>query len=588
MYRLPAAALWILVFAAVLGHFPGLGFDFAGADFVGLGRAAGLLPAPAWPAFAWTDLGVWSVWWRLSGADPSVPHAASVLLVALDALLIAAVGARIGLTRAGAILAAALWLLGPGTSMAVAWTSASSGLWTLLFGLAGLRLWMGTHPRRDPPLAALLLLLAAGSGPAGLLLAPVCALAWRWFGPTGESMEVRRGRVALLGLVALLALLVAARAFATGPALTGGPRVTIDPVGWIPAWLVRLGHAAWIWPFPPPAALAAGLGVILAVGGVLLLVRARRKPAPRLRFAFAWTVAVLLPAAVLPDTGTHPGSLAAAAGLAWAVGALLGPPLETALYRLRMRVRTGDGVVLVALLLLVGPGWGLVRTAALGRTDAAGRLDDPVLRATTVTAGVRRQIDQVMSTPTPPPQIAFLQASRVQLPPSVRIPEGRELILASPVHAALAGGTGPRLMVAGRATVRWTTLLDQVSRDAYVFLDVGDERVRPLGPVENARIYAALIAVAAGQYDLARHELWSAVEAQGAEVRFAFDPDNLPIRPAELDAEAPGFARWLEDDGSAPALRVLRLFGSVYESVRGQPLLEEGFGGPLRSGRVDG
>lgn len=587
MYRLPAAALWVLVFAAVLGHFPGLGFDFAGADFLSLARGAGLAEPPPWPAHPWTDPGVWSLWWRTSGADPSIPHTTAVVLVALNALMIAVVGARIGLTRAGAILAASLWLLGPGTSLAVAWTSASAELWALLFGLAGLRLWLGAHSRRDPPLAAVLLVLSVASGSSGLLLAPVCWAAWRWFGPTGEAVPIRRGRSALLLLVLAASALTTFRLLAEPWAPPPGPTGAVASFGSPPAPLVRLGLAAWIWPFAPPAGLASALGVLLSAGALVALALTRSKPAPRLRFALLWTAAVLLPAWMLPTPPGSTGTLAPAAGLAWAVGALLGAPLESGLYRLRLRVRTGDGLVLLALLLVVGPGWGLIRTAALGRTDASGRLADPVLRATTVTAGVRRQIRELMAAPTPPPQIAFLQATRVAIPEPPPVPEGREVLLASPVYAALAGAVGPRLLVAGRATVRWTTLLDEVSPDAFVFLDAGDDRVRPLGPVENARIYAALIAVAAGQYDLARHEFWSAVEMQGAEVRFAFDPDHLPIRPEELDAEATGFAQWLDQEGTPPALRVLRLFASVYESVRGQPLIEEGIGGPLRSGRID-
>ena len=52
---------------------------------------------------------------RVSGADPVVAHGTSLLLVALDAMLIAVVAARIGMPRAGAVLAAVLWLLGPWT-----------------------------------------------------------------------------------------------------------------------------------------------------------------------------------------------------------------------------------------------------------------------------------------------------------------------------------------------------------------------------------------------------------------------------------------------------------------------------------------
>ena len=90
MYRLPSGALWMLVFTAVLGHLPGLAFDLARHDFEGLARAAGLDPSGAWSPRAWTDFAVWSIWWRIGGTDPAAPHGFSVLLVALNALLISA------------------------------------------------------------------------------------------------------------------------------------------------------------------------------------------------------------------------------------------------------------------------------------------------------------------------------------------------------------------------------------------------------------------------------------------------------------------------------------------------------------------
>ena len=145
MYRLPSGALWMLVFTAVLGHLPGLAFDLARHDFEGLARAAGLDPTGAWSPRAWTDLAVWSVWWRIGGTDPSVPHGFSVLLVALDALLVALVAARLGIPRAGAILASALWLMGAQTGLAVASATAAADLWALGFALGGLLLWLGEH-----------------------------------------------------------------------------------------------------------------------------------------------------------------------------------------------------------------------------------------------------------------------------------------------------------------------------------------------------------------------------------------------------------------------------------------------------------
>jgi hypothetical protein len=70
-------------------------------------------------------------------------------------------------------------------------------------------------------------------------------------------------------------------------------------------------------------------------------------------------------------------------------------------------------------------------------------------------------------------------------------------------------------------------------------------------------------------------------------VRFGFVSDHLPIHESELDAQAAPFAHWLREEGSTASLRLLKFFAQLYESVRGQPLIEEGFGGPLRSGRVD-
>jgi hypothetical protein len=250
-------------------------------------------------------------------------------------------------------------------------------------------------------------------------------------------------------------------------------------------------------------------------------------------------------------------------------------------------VAIADALALVAILLVVGPGWAVLRHAGLQSAGPDGRLLHPALAEARIVADARHGIAAVMASPVPPPQFAFLQAARTTVPPEEGVPEGAEVIFQTPVYSALAGDRGPLLMVAGRATVRWTTLLDNVSGDAFVFLDAGGDRIMPLGPVENARIYAALIAVTAGQFELARHDLWSAVQAQGAEVRFAFDPDYLPILPEELDAGAAPFARQLREEGSPASLRILKFFAQLYESVRGQPLIEEGFGGPLRSGRVD-
>ncbi|RKZ18074.1 hypothetical protein DRQ53_01435 [bacterium] len=588
MYRLPVSALWIVVFAAVLGHLPSLGFDFAGPDFQQLAVGAGLGEAPAFTPQVWTGLWRWNLWWRVSGADASVPHGAAVLLVALNALLIALTGARIGLSRAGSVLAATLWLIGPNTGLAAASTTAGADLWATFFALAALRVWLAHTPRRDPPLALLLMILSLASGQAALALAPVLWVAGRWFGSKDEDQTVMRGRQVLLGVG--LALSLAAWVVLRGQTGTGLQGYSMMPAEAGSRWMAalqQLGSAAWLTPAAPADGVLRLLGAVLLVAGIALGLATRRRADRGLHLALLWTLATLAPAILLPGLELSTGAMAPAAGLALAVGSLLGGPIESLLRRAVQRVRISSALALILVLLLAGPGTAVLRASALGQRVEDGTLSHPLLQAATVSAGVRADIEAVMSSPAPPQQIGILQATRVQLPTDMPLPEGREVIFTSEVHRAVAGATGPRLMVAGRSSVRWTTLLDQLSTDAFVFLDSGGHSLHPLGPVENARIYAALIAVAAGQFDLARHELWSVVEIQGATVRFAFDEDHLPITPDELDAEATNFALVLRDEGSAASLRVLKLFASIYEAVRGQPLIEEGWGDPLRAGRVD-
>jgi hypothetical protein len=489
------------------------------------------------------------------------------------------------MTRAGAVLAAALWLMGPWTGLAIASTAAAAELWALGFSLGALLLWLGPNPRRDPPLAGILAVAAIASGGMGIALPAVLAWAGPRFVVSDEPLPVRRGRLVILAVVTALSI-------GTCAALWGDQGVSVlQSRGLAGAWpgptLHQLGAAAWIWPAWPAEGLLRYLGVGVGLALLITLFVLRGQPAPRCRLAALWVAAALVPSAILPALELQSGALPVAAGLALFVGALAGRSLEELLYRLRQRVKIGDALVLVALLLLVGPVWATFRATGLGETGSDGRLKHPALREAGVVSGVRRQLASVMASPAPPPQFAFLQAARTEVHPDTGVPEGSEVIFETPVHRALAGDKGPLLMVAGRATVRWTTLLDRASRDAFVFLDVGDERVRPLGPSENARIYAGLIAVAAGQFDLARHDFWTVVGSQGAEVRFGFDPDHLPIRPEELDAEASAFAEWLRGDDSPASGRILKFFGQLYESIRGQPLVEEGFGGPLRSGRVD-
>ena len=587
MYRLPTAVLWILVFAAVLGHFPGLGFDYTGLDFLHLAAGAGLQEGPGPAARPWAGPVVWGLWWRIGGADPSIPHGAALLLVAANALLIASIATRIGMPRAGAVLAAALWLLGPNTGVAVGWTTAGADLWALLFALAALRLWLSANSRRDPPLAGLLVLASLASGAIALAMAPLLALATRCFGPPGETATVRKGRTVLVGLSAIAGVASWWMLHADPAVRLAALRLPALDTGLVDRALFQIGSAAWLWPATPPASAArlVGIAVLVVVGIALFMIRA--EPAPRLRFAFAWAGACLAGALFLPRLELMSGAMGISVGLAWAAGAWLGPRVEAVLASVRTRVPPAGAIALVLLLLIVGPGWGILRTAGLAARTEDGRLAHPALREAAISGAFRGQLAALMLGPAPPPAVALLQAVRVPDPEAVVVPEGGEVLFTTPAYSALAGNVGPRLILQELATAKWTTLLDEVHGDAFVFLDAGDSRLRPLGPVENARVYAALIAVAGGQFDLARHELWSVIEFQGARVSFVFDPDHLPITPAELDAQAANFVRWLQAKDEPADMRVLKFFASLYESVRGEALIQEGWGEPLRSGRID-
>ena len=93
----------------------------------------------------------------------------------------------------------------------------------------------------------------------------------------------------------------------------------------------------------------------------------------------------------------------------------------------------------------------------------------------------------------------------------------------------------------------WRSHLEGLTPETPVFLDDGGVRLIPLGRLANARMVSALIAVAAGQYERARHDLWSVVGGEGARIRYQHDPDALPVALEELRAGAPGFVEHLRE-----------------------------------------
>jgi hypothetical protein len=577
---LPASVAWVVLFVAALGHLPAVGFDFAGADFDGLARAAGTAGDQTWPLHPWSQWVLWALLWPVLGLQPVGYHVVALVAFALLAWTTARVAHRLGAGTAGAALAGLAMGIGPCAWLAVGWVSGWSELWSMLFVAAALDLWLDRRPGPRPLFAAALAALALASAPSGAVAVLLLAGAEFTFDPA-PSGPTRRARRMLLVVLAVLTVMSVGWALASQMVqpVTTGPRETLHLVH---------HFADAVWPLPAP--LRGSLGLVL--GGFVIVASAAasvirfRSGDPRFVFCTGMAVLTVLAGGLALGTTLPLHGLGAKVAVTWILALAVGPWIER---RLAKRTSAMRGTVLAsaALAAILAVGWGVHGTTRARGAD--GRLVNPILHMTSITADARQQVRAMRRAPRPdgaPEQVLVLQAARVVLPEGLDLPADSQVILRSPVHTALRGELGLGMLLGPQAEAHWVTHFDDAHLDAFVFLDVADDRLRVLGPVENARIYSALIAIAAGQYSRGRHDLWHVIQMQGARVRFAFDPDALPIEPEELDAEAAGFAHYLVAREEPSALRVLRLFEQIYEEIRGEELIRD-FDRPIRAPRHD-
>lgn len=577
------AVLWLLAFVAVLSHLPAVGFDFAQDDFAGLARAAGNLDVEGWPPRIWTSTITWSVLWPAFGSDPGPYHGLSLVLLVGIAVFAARLAFRLGAGNGGAALAGLLSLLGPTTVLPVAWVSAAAELWAVLFALVALDLWTARGGGVRPLLAGLAAALSVLSKEPALGLFLLLPLAAHWF-VGDEPAPTRRGRWLVVAALAVLAVISAVQvrgAFAHGP---GDPYALGGAVDVAGNLLRSLGWALWPWPATiPPAWLARLLGaVVLLVAGVAAFRRSRSGD-PRLLFLLLLALVSLAPTVVLRDHQYTYYALLANVAVAAMLGLELGPRIDA-----RLRGPRARGAVLVAASIVVALlGVRGVSARVHARGDD-GLLVDPILRRSSIVADVRSQIRDLRQARPSPTAIGVLQAARTETPPDPEASRDRLVFVGTPIYVALQGDRGLGILSGDRLDARWIGHIDDVPGGGFVYLDAGDAVLRPLGPPSNARIYAAMIAVAGGQFARARHELWSVIREQGTTVRFAFDPANLPIRPEELDAEAALFAQGLAESATEDPTdgRILRLFEQIYEQVRGRELVRD-LDAPVRAPRFD-
>jgi hypothetical protein len=342
---------------------------------------------------------------------------------------------------------------------------------------------------------------------------------------------------------------------------------------------LELGAAgAWLaspWEFAPAASTTLPLlgAVVWGAWGVAAAAAWRRGERV-VAFTLALAVGAVVPAQLLTGPLRPHDLLLAVPAWGWAWGWLLRAPGERMVRALSTPAAPHAGAaaaLLVSAASVAALGWAATRTALWSR-DAEGRLADPIAARSATAAAVARQVQRLPLTSHS--TLVVLQATRIDVPDTPPLPAGATLLAATPVYTALAGRAGLSLLVPRGAAVRWTTHLDDVPLDAFVLMDSGDVRLRTWGTVTSARMYSALVAVAAEQFWRARHDLWSVLELKPAEVAFVYQPQSLPFPPEHLDDTAPEFARMLRAEGSASSYRVLNLFGKMFQAVRDRPLPE--------------
>ena len=305
---------------ALLLHRPGFGGPFISDDVLYLEHNAALaLPIGAALRKVTLEpyyvLGNWSpvheifllAEWRAFGADPLPYRIVNALLHAATALAMLAAGRRVGLSRAGALAAGALFLVHPIAAEPVGWINQSKTLLSVGFSLLALERWLAHLA--SPSRARLAAATAAGAiallaKPAAIPLPALLLLAAWTHGAPGTLRRVWPDLLPLaaIGAVAfVLGLVAQATQGGVAPWFGGGPLGTLQVLPWLLWRYVRLVFAPFdlvhgVHPAPihgwtderlvwPTAALAAV---------AFLAVRAARARRERW-LGIAWFVGMLLP-----------------------------------------------------------------------------------------------------------------------------------------------------------------------------------------------------------------------------------------------------------------------------------------------------
>ncbi len=585
---LPPALLWALAFGAVIAHLPALSGFFAQDDWTHLARGAGLVSTAALPARPVSSVLYWKLLWPLLHLSSPAYHGLSLLLWMTCVLLAARVGVRLGLRASGAAIAGLVVAGTPVAILPLFWVSASSEILACGLALAAVDRWLAGG-RRNGIAAAVLAGLAALSKESALglpLLLGALALRGEAGVRAGRTRRLLVACVAAPAAVACAAGLLVAHALPHGlhdAYALGGPATVLRNLGVFGGWLVSPWRFALFYSplLPWVGALVWGLWSFAAL-------RAWRAGERLGGLALWWALLVVAPTLGLLSHVYPYYLLLAVPAWGWMLGLLLQGPAEQLLAALATPAApkaatpaapkaspttlAAQAVALVALLVAAGAtaslGWSATQATLTTRTSE-GLQAEPIAARASIAAGVARQVRGLRLLGTS--RLAILQATTVEVPDTLRLRDRGVVIAGSLVYGAMDGAVGFSLLVPRGAKVQWTSHLDDLPGDTVVLLDAGDAFLRMLGDVTNARLYSALIAVAAGQFTRARHDLWTVSELGGGPVTFAYNAQKLPIPLQHLDDAAPAFEAMLRQEGSPASYRVLNLFQQLARAVRGRP-----------------
>jgi hypothetical protein len=342
----PAVAATAVVALIALVYGPGLQAGFVGDDFMILHRLRTLAaPADMLRFFRaeffeyYRPLGFLShaLDWSIAGSDPRQFHLTNLLLHAVNALLVLALGWRLAPRTWAGPLAALLFGLHAASHEPVMWISARFDLLATAWSLGALLLLLHGHTRVAPAVFLLALLSKESS-----VALPLAAMGWAVFGLRATRLDAVKLVAPWLAALAIYAL---ARELAGGVSAIGGgarlPKLLALGTGLGALWWLAgnrwVAAAEWLRARRRPVSAAAG--VALAAGAMTILTGG---PANRLvaeKFAVAGfaisnmlspiAIHAAVPFYLDPSTTMYwLGGLLLLAGLVAAAPLLLRGPLE--------------------------------------------------------------------------------------------------------------------------------------------------------------------------------------------------------------------------------------------------------------------